>query len=359
MPNRPSKYSNGPTTAHRQSGGQAKGDVQPVYGYNEGTANEGEPTLLRFEDRTPAWKRFLIGFSGGSLPDVSGMNNQIALMREQIAAGRESDMIRHRFGRENLEFQAEAERKLQQQRDAAALALAYAKAVIENQSTKNRIGEETTAKRGLNEQEASLRDKSEHVKAVLGYMAANGLNPNNPEHLALADRAVTANLKLRAGTAERLVDDQGAKEAAYQGAVANLGRPAVDARRVATFDLLPEHSVMSTGIPGLPGTAFQATGQVPIWGKDVMGNSVKVDIKPPTIQMGDPALDALRKARAEAAARAAGNTNAFTPVNPPAFGSTAQPAQTNLTQAQIEAAMRTLRAVQQRPEIPVMLPSAF
>lgn len=82
--NRPSKFA-APTSSRSTArrGGSTSAGLKPVYDYQEGTANEGSPVLVGFEDTTPSWQRFLRGVAGIEGPDVGGLNAQLALGREQ------------------------------------------------------------------------------------------------------------------------------------------------------------------------------------------------------------------------------------------------------------------------------------
>jgi len=82
--NRPSKFS-APTSSRSTArrGGSTNAGVKPIYDYQEGTADEGAPKLAGFEDTTPAWQRFLRGVAGIQGPDISGLNAQLALGRDQ------------------------------------------------------------------------------------------------------------------------------------------------------------------------------------------------------------------------------------------------------------------------------------
>ncbi len=82
--NRPSKFA-APTSSRSTArrGGSTSAGLKPVYDFQEGTANEGAPVLVGFEDTTPTWQRFLRGVAGIEGPDVGGLNAQLALGREQ------------------------------------------------------------------------------------------------------------------------------------------------------------------------------------------------------------------------------------------------------------------------------------
>lgn len=184
---------------------QSRG-LRPVHTYNEGTPNEGSPTLVGFEDARPGWVRFLAGLGGVQGPDVSGMNAQLALAREGTTAQREMQTEKLRAELEQMREGAKHNLALEEIRNKYRLGqigAEQAAALMNNLATnyaqhKGRMAELTAG----GEQNRMTQAEGSRQKVAEQLAAEYKLDPNNPQQRAALDELINARMATKVANAK-------------------------------------------------------------------------------------------------------------------------------------------------------------
>jgi len=274
---RPSKFSTASVAPQISGGGGSSGAVRAKYDFQEGTPNEGSPTLVGFEDARPGWVRFLAGLGGVQGPDVSGMNAQLALAREGTTAQREMQTEKLRAELEQMRERAKHDLALEEIRNKYRLGqigAEQAAVLMNNLATnyaqhKGRMAELTAGgeqNRMTQAQKAKLDKENEEFKTYLGWAAKTGANPNDPESMKIyteLQRQVGSTALRRAKSFE---GDKQLDDAAKLGELGSLLAPHAKAQKDYTT-VVNEKDAAMFGAPagsGMPrGMLFGATPGTP------------------------------------------------------------------------------------------------